>query len=83
MRREDLNLRNWGGMESGWGRRWGLRGIPVILSGGVVKPMMLTAPAGETREVGEPKQRGELEVVTVNQTGPFRRTLYCSRYNGW
>lgn len=55
----------------------------MILSGRVVKPMMLTAPAGKMREVGELKQRGELEVVTVNQTDPFSRTLYCSRYNGW
>lgn len=87
MRQEDLNQRTWGGREGEWRRRkrrrWGLRGIPVILSGRVVKPMMLTAPAGKMREVGESKQREELEVVTVNQTGPFSRTLYCSRYNGW
>lgn len=55
----------------------------MILSGRVVKPMMLTALAGKMREVEETKQRGELEVVTLNQTGPFSPTLYCSRYNGW
>lgn len=55
----------------------------MILSGRVVKPMMLTVPAGKTREAGEWKRRGDLEVVTVNQTSPFSFTLYWSGCNGW